>query len=77
MPVRKFRSVEEMPGATWYEPGDPRLFAAMRRLWDMTHLTLEPRFPPGVHKNRSVEEMNARQDAWDLANHRALLERRR
>jgi len=66
-----------MPGATWYAPGDPRLEAATRRLWDMTRRELQPRFPPGVHKNRSIAEMNARQDAWDEANHRALQERRR
>jgi len=77
MPVRRFRSIEDMPGAAWYEPGDPHLYVAMRRLREMTRRTLEPRFPPGVHKNRSIAEMNERQDAWELANQLALLARRR
>ena len=34
MPVRKFRSVEEMPGNVRYEPGSPELFRAIRALWE-------------------------------------------
>ena len=30
MPIRKFRSVEEMEGNVWYEPGSPELFRAIR-----------------------------------------------
>jgi hypothetical protein len=75
MPVRKFRSIEEMDGPTWYAPGDPALFRALRQVWGLVHRTLRPRFPPGVHKHRSIEAMNAVQDAWDAANFDAYHER--
>jgi hypothetical protein len=68
VPVRKFRSVADMDGPAWHAPGDPRLFDAIRALWDLAARTLEPRFPPGVHKHRSIGEMNARADAWAEVN---------
>lgn len=75
MPVRKFRSVEEMEGPHWYEPGDPALFRALRRVWSLHARTVQPRFPPGVYRHRSVEEMNALQERWDEANFAAHQER--
>jgi hypothetical protein len=77
MPVRKFRSVEEMGGPTWYAPGDPALYRAIRRVWGLAHRILKPRFPPGVHKHRSIESMNALQEAWDDANFAAYHDRRK
>ncbi len=35
MAIRKFRSIEEMDGYRWYEPGDPVLFRAIRRVWEL------------------------------------------
>jgi hypothetical protein len=67
MPVRKFRSVEEMDGPSWYEPGAPELFRALRRVWGLSHRLLQPRFPRGVHKHRSIQAMNELQQAWDDA----------
>ncbi len=75
MPVRKFRSVEEMGGPIWYAPGDPTLYRAIRRVWELGHRTLRPRFTPGVHKHSSIEAMNARQEEWNDANFRAYHER--
>ena len=54
MPVKKFRSIEEMPDARWYEPGDPKLHEAIDRVWRLGTETLRPQFPPGVHKYRSI-----------------------
>jgi hypothetical protein len=76
MPVRKFRSVEEMGGPIWFEVGDPALFRALRQVWGLAHRTLRPRFPPGVHKHRSIDDMNRLQECWDDANFRAYHERR-
>lgn len=76
MPVRKYRTIEEMGGPIWHAPGDPVLYRAMRRVWGLAHRMLHPRFPPGVHKHRSVESMNSQQEAWDDANFVAYLERR-
>ena len=71
MPVRKFRSVEEMEGNTWREPGDPELFRAIRSTWDFAQRTLRPRFPPGVYKHRSIEDAEKLREEWERANFEA------
>lgn len=75
MGVRKFRSIEEMDGYRWYEPGDPVLYRAIRRVWELGYRTVQPRFPPGVHKHRNLEAMNASQQSWADANFAAYQER--
>lgn len=61
MPVRKFRSVEEMPPAPDRRPFDPenlRLAIA----WSHAALALHPvKRIPGVHRYRSYEDMKARE----------------
>ncbi len=71
MPVRKYRSVEEMEGNTWRDAGDPQLFLAMRGTWDFAHRVLRPTFPPGIHKHRSIEEANRQRQRWEKANFEA------
>lgn len=66
--MRKFRSVEEMEGNTWREPGDPKLFEAIRSAWDFAHRTLRPHFPPGVYKHRSIEDAWKLEEEWNRAN---------
>ncbi len=75
MPVRKYRSVEEMT-EVWYAPGDPMLFRTITTLWRLGRNTLRLRFPPGVHRHRSVEAMNLQQEQWDQANFVAFQARR-
>ena len=60
MPIRKFRSVEEMEGNVRYEPGSPELFRAIRSLWAFSARTFPRRFPPGVYKHRSIEDAQRR-----------------
>ena len=76
MPLRKFRSIEEMDGNTWREPGDPELFRAMRSTWALAQKMTRPSFPPGVHRHRSAAEAEALQTAWEEENFRAFRERR-
>lgn len=64
MPVRKFRSIDEMKGEIWRQPGDPELVRAMARLWDIGVRTSRRRYPRGVHRHRSLEEMQAVQETW-------------
>jgi hypothetical protein len=65
MPIWKYRSVDEMPDPAWRKPGDPELYRALAALWD-TSRRLRPRqFPAGVHRHRSMEEMNRQRDDWD------------
>lgn len=77
MPIRKFRDVSEID-EPWYERGDPALLRAIRRIWAFTARTCPLRFPPGVHRHRSVEEAGAQRDRWEAANfaaHQARLRR--
>lgn len=65
MPVRKYRSVEQMPPAAFREPLDP---ANLRLACELssTALQLAPRrFPPGVHRYRSITDASDRREAWE------------
>jgi len=77
MPIRKFRDVTEMEGNTWREPGDPRLFEAIRATWEFAHRTLQPHFPPGVYKHRSIEDAERLREVWERANFEAYRARLR
>ena len=65
MPVRKFRSVEDMAGFVWRDPGDPELMRAMAGLWDIARRTRRRSFPPGVHRHGSLEDMQLAQERWE------------
>jgi len=65
MPVRKFRSVEEMEATTWLEPGDQRLARAIQLCWELAARLAPVRFPSGVYKHRSIEALNAQTDQWE------------
>ena len=62
MPIRKFRSVEEMtplPDCRPFDPENLRVAIA----WSRATLALHPiKRTPGVRKFRSYEEMKARDD---------------
>ncbi|HVT45978.1 MAG TPA: hypothetical protein VMT00_16495 [Thermoanaerobaculia bacterium] len=64
MPIRKFRSVEEMNRPNWREPGSPALYLAIERVWNFGQRTNRIRFQPGVYRYRSIEEMNDSDDRW-------------
>ena len=77
MPVRRFRSVEEMEQPVWRTPGDPDLYRAIAALWDFGTRTVPRHFPPGVHRHRSIEALNETTDAWQRENLEALRQQRR
>jgi hypothetical protein len=65
MPLKKFRSVEEMEPAPWRDRLDPH---NLRLACDLSALAtrLRPRrFPPGLHKYRSVEEAGRHRAQWE------------
>jgi hypothetical protein len=64
MPVRKFRGVEDMSAPHWREPGDPEIVRAMAALWDIALRTSRRRFPPGIHRHASIEDMHRTQERW-------------
>jgi hypothetical protein len=76
MAVRKFRSIEEMKAARGYDRDDPRLPRIIEGIWDFGRKTARLRFPPGVYRYRSIEEMNVRAAEWADRNFREFLARR-
>lgn len=66
MPVRKFRSADEMNRPVWREKGDPELYRAIRAVWELGQRTSRRRLTPGVRKFRSIEEMSQAQEADSL-----------
>jgi hypothetical protein len=71
MPVYKYRDVSEMEDRSWYEPGDPRLFLAIRATWELAQRTTRPRFPPGVYKHRSIVMAEKLREQWERSNFEA------
>jgi hypothetical protein len=69
MPVRKYRSVEEMPDtALAHDAGDAAIPRVIRDLWVLSEQLLWPVgtcIPRGVRKYRSIEEANADRDRWE------------
>jgi hypothetical protein len=70
VPVRKFRSVEDMK-PTWYEPGDPALVRAVAVIWAFGRHGRPPR-APGVTRFRSYDELCDRLDDIESEHVRAL-----
>ena len=70
MPVRKYRTLEEMNREQrWLPTGDPSIPVKIRYLWRLSELLLRPVgtcVPLGVRKYRSVEEANADRDRWEM-----------
>lgn len=64
MPVRKFRRVEDMTPPPWRTPGDPALHRAIGLVLNTAARMTPLRFPPGVYRHRSIEEMDAQQEIW-------------
>lgn len=69
MPVRKFRTIEEMNAADddlFLECDDPRLPGRITRQWREGQALLPPLdMPRGVTKFRSIEEMNAFREKYE------------
>jgi hypothetical protein len=63
MPVRKFRSVEEMNQPVWRTPGDPALYRTIAALLATGARLRPPRFVPGVHRYRSIADLEAAADS--------------
>lgn len=64
MPIRKFRGVEDMKAPRWRTPGDPDLIRALAALLEIGRRTGTRRYPPGVHRHASIEEMQRVQEQW-------------
>ena len=67
MPVRKFRTLEEAARSLWPDPGDPRIWAAVVRRWQLHRFVAgeRPLRPAGVFKFRSIDEKQQRELSAD------------
>ena len=73
MPVFRFRSIEEMNGFSPPAPSgslEDRIVAAV----NLGRALSGHRFPPGVHKSRSIEEHAALRGRWEAESGRAPVE---
>ena len=65
MPLKKFRSVEEMDEhrrELWCDEPDAEYFQRVAELWELSSRTNPRTFPSGVFKYRSLEEAQADRD---------------
>jgi len=68
MPVRRFRSIEDMPATPEHlEPGSDALWRAIQTAWAWAAFFSPPEIQPGVYKHRTVEAWNNQTDAWERA----------
>lgn len=68
MPVRKYRSIEEMKrDKPSLPPGDPSIVRKLRYLWRLASAFGPLGIPRGVRKYRSIEEMDADRERWEQA----------
>ena len=64
MPIRKFRSVAEMPGAKTLPPLDPKNLGVACELTELTFALHPWKLEPGVRKFRTVEEAHEYRREW-------------
>lgn len=66
MPVRKFRSIEEMKAVSkWLPAGDPAIGRRFRHLCAFVSALPPMGAPRGVRKYRSIEEAHADRERWE------------
>ena len=65
MPIRKFRSVAEMPGPPPLRPRDPDNLRRACELVELAYRLCPWSFPPGVRKFRTQAEANQWRATWE------------
>jgi len=72
MPVRRFRSVEEMERPFWRKPGDPSLYRAISGVWEFGLRTRVRSFPPGVYRHQTIEDLQEQSARWNALDESGL-----
>lgn len=72
MPVQRFRTLDDARRDLWLAPGDPKLWARIRNLWEFSARLAPCTMPRGVRKFRTVEEANQDRDRWTQERIRTL-----
>lgn len=63
--LRRLRSLQDAEDSVWLERDDPRLWSVIREVWRRADRMSPPRFPPGVYRHRSIEDLNRQTEAWE------------
>jgi len=71
MPVRKYRSVDQMPKPPARTPLDPENLALVFSVSGLCYWLSPWSFPPGVYKHGSIEESNGLRERWEAEAFRA------
>lgn len=64
MPVYRWKNLEDMRRHRWLQPGDPRIWERFRMVVSLGNSCLRVHRPPGVHRFRTIEELQAFQESW-------------
>ncbi len=65
MPIRRLRSLDEAEQSVWLDGNDPRLWSAIKSLWELSDRIYPRRFPPGVHKHRTIADAARQTEEWE------------
>lgn len=71
MPVRKYRSVNDMPGVRPLPRLDPENLRIACELTELAYALHPWKFEPGVRKFRSIEEASQHRQEWEKRQIRA------
>ena len=69
MPIAKFRDVSEMPGPARIDPTGPHLWRKIAAWMGLSRRLAPRHWPPGVYKNRTMDEANRRRESWRTPPH--------
>jgi hypothetical protein len=72
MPIRRYRSIEDMPGPPTYAPGSPDGLRALLRVLDFVRRTNPRHHPPGIVRFRSLAQLQDYEDEQDAEHVRLL-----
>ncbi|MBM4320992.1 MAG: hypothetical protein FJ125_13830 [Deltaproteobacteria bacterium] len=64
MPLKKFRSVEEMAASELSSTARRGRIGAALAISDLCRSLSNVKLPPGLHRFRSLEEENSQMEAW-------------
>lgn len=75
-PIERFSDFESAREALWLPPGDPRLVAKLRHVWEFGRRLAKYPPPRGIWRFRTIEEANAHREAWTAERVRRLHDER-
>lgn len=80
MPIKKYRTIEEMNAddkMLWCDKPDDAYWRRLDNLWKRTKAIDPRKYPKGIFKFRTIEEMNEHREALLTEHVRALQARRK